>query len=308
MKLGNKKARLLKDLEITEVSLVTSPANEGAKVMFWKNDGIDFKKLNALSVEKLTAAMQSVDYAKIGTTPEELWSDYVDEVMQVHNTELSQLQKHPPDKLTDDEVKELRQKKPWTLSQATAAARKTNIGQSLWQLVQNCVREREANLLKHFDNMKNEVEDLKKRAQETIEIYDKIKRGNNNMETIEEVTQAALDGEFSDRLEAWAAVEKVLKNRVSKSTTGADFNQTLLMAMTQPSWDEFYEAYSMLPEARVELKKAEVRKVGTAEAEINRRAQEMLDKSLVKTFSKGVVRVTEIYPELAERYNRELYG
>jgi len=39
VKLGNKKARLLKDLEITEVSLVTSPANEEAKVLFWKQDG-----------------------------------------------------------------------------------------------------------------------------------------------------------------------------------------------------------------------------------------------------------------------------
>jgi len=37
VKLGDKKVRLLKELEISEVSLVTSAANEGAKVMIWKN-------------------------------------------------------------------------------------------------------------------------------------------------------------------------------------------------------------------------------------------------------------------------------
>ena len=128
------------------------------------------------------------------------------------------------------------------------------------------------------------------------------------MKTIEEVTKAALGGEFTDKLKAWAAVEKVLRSKVSKSTTGADFNQTLLMAMTQPSWNEFYDAYSELPEARVELKKVETRPVGKAMTEINRKAQEMLDKGLVKTFSKGVVRVVEIYPELEEQHRRELYG
>jgi len=66
VKLGERKVRLLKEVEIDEVSLVTSPANEGAKVMFWKSDNFDFSKLNAFSVEELTAAMKAVDYQKIG--------------------------------------------------------------------------------------------------------------------------------------------------------------------------------------------------------------------------------------------------
>ena len=309
MKLGERKARLLKELEITELSLVDRGSNPGAEVLIWKRDSIDFNKLENVSVEKLTAAMKAVDYKKLGVTPEELWGDYVAEVMANHNTELAARQKHPDDKLTDDEVKDLRRKQPWTEEQAAAAARKTNIGSGLWALVESCVRAREAALLEKLDKMIGETEELKKRAQNTIEIYDKIKRGRTTkMESIEEVTRAALDGEFSDKLKAWEAVEKVLKNRVAKNTTGADFNQTLLMAMTQKSWNEFYATYSELPEARVELKKDEVRKIGTAETEINKRAQEMLDKGLVKTFSNGVVRVTEIYPELAEQYNRELYG
>ena len=182
----------------------------------------------------------------------------------------------------------------------------------IWKRVENTAREnaakRDEALIKRLKKMGDEVEGLKALSQKTIETYKRIKRERKvNMTTIEEVTKAALNGEFSDKLKAWAAVEKVLKNRVSKSTTGADFNQTLLMAMTQPSWNEFYAAYSELPEARVELKNAEVRKIGTAEAEINKRAQEMMDNGLVKTFSKGVVRVTEIYPELKEQYNQETY-
>jgi len=38
MKLGDRKVRLLKELEIDEISLVTSAANKKAKVMFWKSD------------------------------------------------------------------------------------------------------------------------------------------------------------------------------------------------------------------------------------------------------------------------------
>ena len=146
---------MLTDLVIEEVSLVDRPANPGAEVLVFKRLDLDASALNSYSVKELTKAMASIDYAKTGTTPEELWEDYVAEVMQVHNTELVARQKHPPDKLTDEEVKELRQKKPWTLAQATQAARKTNIGQGLWQLVQNCVRERETALLEKLD-IKNE--------------------------------------------------------------------------------------------------------------------------------------------------------
>jgi len=299
--------QVLKELVIEEVSLVDRPANPGAEILVFKR--LDASVLNSYSVEELTAAMEKVDYQKVGANPEELWQGYIAEVMANHNAELAQRQKHPPDKLTDEEVKELRRKQPWTEEQATAAARKTNIGQSLWQLVQSCVRAREAALLEKLDKMGAEVEANKARAQEIIETYKRIERGRNTvMESIEEITKAAVNGEFSDRLKAWAAVEKVLKNRVSKSTTGADFNQTLLMAMTQKSWNEFYDAYSELPEARVELKKVETRPVGKAMTEINRKAQEMLDKGLVKTFEKGFLRVLESHPELEEQHRRETYG
>jgi len=313
MKLGDKKVQLLTELEIEEISLVDKAANAGSEVLFYKMDQSDFNKLNSCSVEKLTAAMESIDYAKIGTTPAELWDDFVAEFREAHNQKLSERKKNPPKNLTQEQVEELRQRKPWSLSVASQEARKTPVGQGLWAMVENTAREnaakRDAALIRRLDKMGDEVEGLKKSARETIEIYDKIKRGRTTkMETIEEVTKAALDGEFPNKLKAWAAVEKVLKNRVSKSTTGADFNQTLLMAMTQPSWNEFYAAYTGLPEARIELKKAEVRKIGKAETEINKRAQEMLDKGLVNTFEKGVVRVTEIHPELEEQYRQEMYG
>jgi len=212
MILKNRKPKnLLKELEITEVSLVDRGSNEGAKVLIWKRDGIDFNKIENLSVEKLTKAMASIDYAKLGTTPEELWENYIAEVMANHNTELAQRQKHPPERLSMQEVKELRQKKPWTLLQATTAARKTNIGQSLWQLVQSCVREREAALLEKLDKMDEDLEAMKAMAQNTVDIYKRIKRGRKIvMKTIEEVTQAAKNGEFSDKLKAWEAVEKVI--------------------------------------------------------------------------------------------------
>jgi len=309
MKLGDKKVRLLKDLEITEVSLVTSAANKGAKVLFYKMDKSDFNKLNSLSVEKLTAAMQSVDYKKLGVSPEELWEDYVAEVMENHNTELAQRQKHPPEKLSTEEVKELRQRKPWTREQAAAAARKTNIGQGLWAMVESCVREREAALIKRLDKMGEELEESKKRAQETIEMYDRIKRERTTkMETIEEITAAAVEGHFADKHKAWEAVEKLLKSQVAKSDTGMGFNQSLLLAMSKPSWNAFYEAYSGLPEAQRKVEIEEKRPVGKAMKEISRRAEEMVQKGLVGSFEKGVVRVTEIYPELAEQHDQEMYG
>ena len=298
MKLGDKKVQLLKDLEITEVSLCDAGANPGSKVMIWKKDSIDFNKLNSLSVEKLTKAMESIDYAKIGVTPEELWADYASEVMQIHNTELGQKQKNPPERLTPNQVEELRLRKPWTLAQAQAAARKTNIGQGLWAMVESVVREREAALINRLDKMGEEVDGLKQRAQKTIDIYDKMERERTqtDMETIEEITKAALDGQFTDKHEAWKAAEKLLRSRVAKSDPGMGFNQALLLAMAKPSWNEFYEAYSALPEAQRRIEKKEKRPVGKAMTEINRRAEEILQKGVVDTFEKGVLRVTESHP------------
>lgn len=81
------------------------------------------------------------------------------------------------------------------------------------------------------------------------------------------------------------------------------------MAMTKPSWAKFYDAYSALPAGQVEVvEKSGARPIGKAMTEINRRAQEMLDKGVVDTFEKGIVRVTESHPELEEQYRRETYG
>lgn len=55
----DRKARLLKELEITEVSLVTSAANEGAKIMFWKND-IEKAQHNNLRTKLISDLIQAI--------------------------------------------------------------------------------------------------------------------------------------------------------------------------------------------------------------------------------------------------------
>ena len=107
MKLEDRKVRLLKELEIDEVSLVTSAANKGARVLIWKKEH----------------------------EAKELWEAFVDEVLSIHNKTLREQQKNPPKGLSLDAVEALQQKKPWSRDQAAQAARKTGDGQQLWQQV-----------------------------------------------------------------------------------------------------------------------------------------------------------------------------
>lgn len=102
-----KRLRKLTDLEITEVSLVTSAANEGARVMFWKSEHEARK----------------------------LWDEFVDEFLSVHNKKLTERKANPPKNLSSDQVEVLRQTKPWSRDQAAQEARKTQEGSSLWQQV-----------------------------------------------------------------------------------------------------------------------------------------------------------------------------
>jgi len=100
--------RLLKELEITEVSLVDEGANPGAWVTFWKSEHGARK----------------------------LWEDYIDEVLSVHNKKLKERKANPPKFLSSDQVENLRLEKPWSRQQASQEARKTGFGQQLWAMLQ----------------------------------------------------------------------------------------------------------------------------------------------------------------------------
>jgi len=66
----------------------------------------------------------------------------------------------------------------------------------------------------------------------TIDIYDKLERGStNNLEIkgIWELTKADLAGDIPDQRVAWGEAKKLLETRVEKSSSGAGFNQELLL-------------------------------------------------------------------------------
>ena len=65
MKLGDRKTRLLKDLEITEVSLVTSAANEGSRVMFFKRNDVEKTQHSNLRVKLENELIKAIkDFAR----------------------------------------------------------------------------------------------------------------------------------------------------------------------------------------------------------------------------------------------------
>ncbi len=102
-----KRLRKITDLEITEVSLVDSGANERAKVLLWKREHGARK----------------------------LWDEFVRQFLSVHNKKLAELKANPPEKFSLQQLKDLQQRKPWSKDQAALEARKTSEGSSLGQAV-----------------------------------------------------------------------------------------------------------------------------------------------------------------------------
>jgi len=297
-KLKSRPIHALKDLVIEEVSLVDRSANEGAEVLIWKRLDLDASILNSYSVEKLTKAMESIDYKKIGVTPEELWADYASEVMQIHNTELGQKQKNPPERLTPGEVEELRLRKPWTLAQATAAARKTNIGQGLWAMVESVVREREAALINRLDKMIDETEGLKKHARETIEIYDKMKIERMKMGT---VVEKILSKAFLSQVEA---IGKLKLDLVKSAKAGDERTPEKRLDDYLVNHSDVAGAIQELPTVVMD-EPVEKRDFGPTYAKIQKLVDELIFKGEVSSRAKGFMKVVDSDPSLLVEYYKE---
>ena len=159
---------------------------------------------------------------------------------------------------------------------------------------------RDAALIAHIDG-------IIKKSQSIIQEFDKLDRDKRReMQSIADITAAALAGNI-DQQQAWGAVEKHLKGQVSKADGQLGFHQALLLAMSKPSWEQFYNVYKTLPEGERKVVEERVEKpeLGVFAKEINSRAQKLLDAGQVKTIEQGVTKVCDDAPHLFERQQRE---
>ena len=297
-KLKSRPIHVLKDLVIEEVSLVDRSANEGAEVLIWKRLDLDASILNSYSVEKLTAAMESINYAKIGTTPAELWDDFVAEFREAHNQKLSQRQKNPPKNLTQEQVEELRQKKPWSLSVASQEARKTPVGQGLWAMVEAGARERDAALIKRLKKMADDLEEIKR------------KRRNYMYKSLGEIATAIEKGEIKSQVDALKELDELRDLDIAKSDFAKSKERAIYDQCTDPAWDSLFNEFTKLPET-IEQGEAFSKRVRASDnivKVIEGLAEELIQKDGKLTKAKAIVKVLDRNPAWKTAYEMVTYG
>jgi len=251
MKLGDRKVRLLKELEINEISLVTSPANEGAKVMIWKKDhGV-----------------------------RELWEEYIDEVLSVHNKKLKERKANPPKNLSSDQVETLQLEKPWSRQQASQEARKTGFGQQLWAMLQQ-------------------------------EAQPPISKGKHMFTNISEVAEAIKKGDLASQEDVLKELDELRDRDIAKSAFSKTKERAIYDQCTDPAWDSLYLAFGNLPKTVAEGEAFEKRQRASANIVkiIETLANELIKKDGKLTKAKAVVEVLDGNPAWKTAYEMVTYG
>ena len=251
MKLGDRKARILKELEITEVSLVTSAANKGAKVLIWKKEH----------------------------GARELWEEYIDEVLSVHNKKLKERKANPPKNLSSDQVETLRLEKPWSRQQASQEARKTGFGQQLWAMLQQ-------------------------------EAQPPLSKGEHMYKSLGEIATAIEKGELKSQVDTLKELDKLRDRDIAKSDFAKSKERAIYDQVTNPSWDALFNAFQSLPRTVEEGEAIEKRRRASDNIVkvIEGLAQELIQKDSGMTKEKAIVKVLERNPAWKTAYEMVTYG
>jgi len=235
----------LTDLDLKEVSFVDFPANSGAQVMLFKRDG----------------------------SPRELWEDYVDEVLSVHNKKLKERQSNPPKNLSSDQVEELQQRKPWSRAQASQEARKTGFGQQLWQMVQQ-------------------------------DAQPPLAKGKYMYTSFGDIVTALKGGRIETIEEAEKALDDLVEREVVKSGHATSSQNLKIAKCHDPAWNQYYDLVMRLPATAEEKETIEKQEKASGDAmeEINTLAKRLLASGDAPTIEQATVLVCKRFPELEKRY------